>query len=63
MTSYEIGEAVATTSEYTEILTMIYNTLVTMNEGLLGIYALGWVIAGSIAALALMFSILSMFKT
>lgn len=27
---YEIGETVATTSEYTEILTLIYNQLVDM---------------------------------
>lgn len=53
---YEIGEVVATTSEYTEILTMIYNTLILVDEKLLWITSslfvllgiLSGVVAGSI---------------
>lgn len=54
---FEIGEVLATTSEYTEILTMIYNTLILVDEKLLWIISslfvlfgiLSGVVVGSIA--------------
>lgn len=54
---YEIGEVLATTSEYTEILTMIYNALILIDEKLLWLMSslfillgiLSGVVVGSVA--------------
>lgn len=59
---YEIGETVATTSEYTEVLTLIYNELLVHTDYLSGIYAMGWVLAGCITALAILMAVMSIVK-
>ncbi len=59
----EIGEELVATGEYTEVLQQLLEAVENMNTSLLGIYAVGWVLVGSIGALILAISLLSMFKT
>ena len=57
-----IAEAV-TSGEYTELLTRVVELLENIDTSLLGIYAVGWILVGSIIALGLVFSLLHLFKT
>lgn len=64
---YEIGEAVATTSEYTEILTLIHNVLVEVNQNvdilLNTIMFTGGILSGVIVGAACSFFIGQILKT
>lgn len=64
---YEIGETIATTSEYTEILTLIHNVLVEVNQDidvlLNTIMFTGGIISGVIVGAACSFFIGQLLKT
>lgn len=59
----EIGEELVATGEYTEVLQQLLEVAQNIDTSLLGIYAVGWLLVGSIGALILAISLLSMFKT
>ena len=60
---YEIGQEIATTSEYTEILTMIHTELLRLNEGIEYLCAVGWVIAGCVAGVMALYGLYKLIST
>lgn len=60
---YEIGQEIATTSEYTEILTMIHTELLRLNEGIEYLCAVGWVIAGAITGVMALYGLYKLIST
>lgn len=58
---YEIGETVVTTSEYTEILTLIHSELLSQTEYLAGLYGMTWVLAGMIVGAITLYAFYKMF--